>query len=128
MTPDLGFADVAGQWAIRRDPAGAASEVLNDASRGPTVWVTTCSPASRRATSPDGEPERVVATDRAVVLLLFDGGGATFSMRTVILAVKRSSFGSMSSSSDSTHFTMWCSSRLSRVRSSTSWTVARITG
>ena len=36
--------------------------------------------------------------------------------------------GSSSSSSDSTHLTMWCSSRLSRAMSSVSGTVARATG
>ena len=36
--------------------------------------------------------------------------------------------GSMPSSSDSTHLTMWCSSRLSSAMSSVSGTVARATG
>ena len=52
----------------------------------------------------------------------------TFSIRTLTLGSKRSSSGSMSSSSESTHFTMWCSSRLSRAMSSVSGTVARVTG
>ena len=52
----------------------------------------------------------------------------TFSMSTVTLASKRSSAGSMPSSSDSTHLTMWCSSRLSSTMSSVSGTVALATG
>ena len=52
----------------------------------------------------------------------------TFSMSTVTLATKRSSVGSMPSSSESSHLTTWCSSRLSSAVSSTAGTVARVTG
>src|SRR6266567_2191256 len=52
----------------------------------------------------------------------------TFSISTVILASKRSSWGSMRASSESIQATTWCSSTLSRTCSPVSGTAVRAAG